>query len=517
MKTLFKKSLLVLMIAFIALFTLGISSKVKAAELVESVDFTTKAVKNSNYKNKWTYDGWTVSGGANNNAGWAYVKMGGSSSNLSSYNTIYIASPKVASQCSKVEVNIIAGSVAKSGMLHMIYTEKIPEDQVDFFAKVAFSDRLLSTAVDDNFIGRKTGKPTIQDEVILNGPHIHVGTAFYKMPRTSVENNSSYDVIDYTKISEDFIPSTCFVSKLSHSEFKDKFKGFYIADDEKGIKRFDCWLDYFKLAISEWVGPDAERTLSGGLIPPNVHHIGTIVSVTFKDLFRLVELAGLICSVPLDFYMKTTGAKHVKQYRIEAFPIGVNKKYLPALLSRTLRLNCLTRAYTKLLEAVWMDEYQDDTWSVSDDRLISFGTFNKIWDYNTPFRNAFTRRQALVEIDVITAMALGLSLQDLESMYTIQFSVMQQYEEDTWYDKKGNIVYTKNVQGLKGVGLDRKQWELIRNQKDGETYVHTIDPAKSELYGGQQVTYYAPYTKCDRIEDYRRAWAHFEKIFKEDK
>lgn len=374
-----------------------------------------------------------------------------------------------------------------------------------------------TTAVDDNFIGRKTGKPTIQDEVILNGPHIHVGTAFYKMPRTSVENNSSYDVIDYTKIGEDFIPSTCFVSKLSHSEFKDKFKGFYIADDEKGIKRFDCWLDYFKLAISEWVGPDAERTLSGGLIPPNVHHIGTIVSVTFKDLFRLVELAGLICSVPLDFYMKTTGAKHVKQYRIEAFPIGVNKKYLPALLSRTLRLNCLTRAYTKLLEAVWMDEYQDDTWSVSDDRLISFGTFNKIWDYNTPFRNAFTRRQALVEIDVITAMALGLSLQDLESMYTIQFSVMQQYEEDTWYDKKGNIVYTKNVQGLKGVGLDRKQWELIRNQKDGETYVHTIDPAKSELYGGQQVTYYAPYTKCDRIEDYRRAWAHFEKIFKEDK
>ena len=50
-----------------------------------------------------------------------------------------------------------------------------------------------------------------------------------------------------------------------------------------------------------------------------------------------------------------------------------------------------------------------------------------------------------------------------------------------------------------------------------ETYEHTIDPAKSELYGGQKVTYYAPYNRCDRIEDYRRAWAHFEKIFKEDK
>lgn len=43
-----------------------------------------------------------------------------------------------------------------------------------------------------------------------------------------------------------------------------------------------------------------------------------------------------------------------------------------------------------------------------------------------------------------------------------------------------------------------------------------IDPAKSELYGGEQVTYDAPYTKCNRIEDYRRAWAHFEKSLKSE-
>lgn len=97
----------------------------------------------------------------------------------------------------------------------------------------------------------------------------------------------------------------------------------------------------------------------------------------------------------------------------------------------------------------------------------------------------------------------------------MQFAVLQQNENDTWYDNKGNIVFTCS-KGLTGVGVDRITWEQIRNQKEGETYVHTIDPAKSELYGGQQVTYYAPYTKCDRIEDYRRAWAHFEKIFNED-
>jgi len=123
---------------------------------------------------------------------------------------------------------------------------------------------------------------------------------------------------------------------------------------------------------------------------------------------------------------------------------------------------------------------------------------------------------ALVEIDVIVAMSLGLSLDELISIYSIQFPVLQQNEEDTWYDAKGRIVFTCSV-GLKGVGVDRPIWESIRNQKEGETYTHTIDPAKSELYGGQQVTYYAPYTKCDRIEDYRRAWAHFEKVFNEKK
>ena len=389
---------------------------------------------------------------------------------------------------------------------------EFPHHVVDFdtIITTGFNE---TTAVDDNFIERKTGVPSLGDEIILNGPHIYVATSFYKMPRTSVTNNSSYDVIDYTKIHEDFTPATCFTSKLSPVDFRSKIKGFKIEGSEND---YDCWLDYYKLAISEWVGPDAERTLSGGIISPGIHHIGTIVSVTFKDLYKMVELAGLISSLPLDFYMKTTGAKHVKQYRIEAFPIGINDKYLPSLLARTLRLNCLTKSYSGLLRAVWKDEYQLENWSISDDRLTPFSSMTKEWSYNTPLRTYFERRQALVEIDVITAMAIGLKLYDLESMYNIQFSVMQGYEEDTFYDKNGNIVYTKNVQGLKGVGISRTIWDSIRNQKEGETYVHTIDPAKSELYGGQQVTYYAPYTKCDRIEDYRRAWAHFEKIFKEE-
>lgn len=185
-------------------------------------------------------------------------------------------------------------------------------------------------------------------------------------------------------------------------------------------------------------------------------------------------------------------------------------------------MNCLTKYYADLWQELWQDEYREEQWSIDDPRLKPFDTLTREWQWATPLRNYFERRQALVEIDVIAAMALGLSLKDLEMIYSIQFPVLQQNEGDTWYDQKGNIVFTCS-KGLTGVGCDRPEWNAIRgtvaadgNSYDGngEPYTHTIDPKKSELYGGQQVTYYPPYTRPDRIQDYRRAWEFFEKKFK---
>ena len=51
-------------------------------------------------------------------------------------------------------------------------------------------------------------------------------------------------------------------------------------------------------------------------------------------------------------------------------------------------------------------------------------------------------------------------------------------------------------------------WETIRHLQAGETYDHTI--TKSELYNGKKVVYVAPFEKCDRVEDYKRAWGWFE-------
>lgn len=419
-------------------------------------------------------------------------------------NDVTTATPKLINIQNQSTINVLERFAA--------YKKRVRSIQ-DKIITTGFNE---TTAVDDGFIYRAVTFPSIEDIRVYNGPHIYVANPAYKVPRRIIINNASYDIVDFSKISDSFIPSTCFAPVLSATEINTRYPGFIINHDVNGNPIYDNWLDYYKLGISEWVGPDAERTLSGAILPPHVHHVGTIVSVTFKNYQHLIELAGLINTIPFDFFMKITGAKHVKQYRIDSFPIGIDNEFRRALVARVLRLNCVTKEYSTLLSRIWDDAYTHEEWSIDDKRLSPFSLFTREWHHKTPLRNYYERRYALVEMDVIAAMGLGMTLSELENIYMIQFPVLQGYEDNTWYDNKGNIVYTSNV-GLKGVGVESRIWQQICNQKEGETYTHTIDPAKSELYGGQQVTYYAPYTKCDRIEDYRRAWAHFEKVFKEKK
>lgn len=364
-------------------------------------------------------------------------------------------------------------------------------------------------------------------EMIFSGPHVFVANPYYKTPREQCILNSDYDIVDLSTLSDSYSARTNYIPNIPISDFRNLFVGFYKGQGTDGIIS-DDWFSFYKAAFRRQIGADSERSLSGAIIPPNSAHIGGVVSVTFDNYDDLVEFSGCCSSTIWDFYVKILKISDVRINRINSFPLGIADKYKPALFVRTLLLNCLTTAYADLWQEMWDAAYKQDTWSLDDNRLKPFDQLHEDWAWDIPLRNYFERRQALVEIDVIAAMALGLTLEDLEMIYTIQFPVLQQNEADTWYDQKGNIVFTCS-KGLTGVGLDRKRntktgmlgWEDIRGEQIDEntyagtspTHTHTIDPAKSELYGGQQVTYYAPYTRCNRIEDYRRAWAHFEEMF----
>lgn len=350
-------------------------------------------------------------------------------------------------------------------------------------------------------------------EMIYSGPHFFVSNPLYKTPREVCLLNSDYDTIDLNEINENYLPRTKYIPSFISHDYLKTIKGFQTHIDNGGNSVYDNWLDYYKIGFRKMVGSASERTLSGAILPPKSAHIHGVISIIFKEEVNLIETISLVSSLVLDFFMKTLGASNLADSRIKAFPLGVNNKYRPSLFVRSLLLNSLNKYYAPLWDRNWQQAFKLDTWSKQDNRLNPFNTLTQEWQWKTPLRNYFERRWALVEIDVIAAIALGLTLEELILIYNVQFPVLQQNEDDTWYDTTGNIVFTCS-KGLTGVGVDRPIWNDIKDLKAGETYEHTIE--KSELYKGKVITYHAPFDKCDRVEDYKTAWSHFERIFKEE-
>lgn len=359
----------------------------------------------------------------------------------------------------------------------------------------------------------------------ITAPQIFVANPSYKTPRSSCANKADFDTIDLSSMGEEYIARSNYKPCLPLNEFKTLVKGFKIGQDANGNDVYDNWIDYYKVGFRKMINLAGERSLICAVLPRRTAHINGVISTAFRSGYDTVDMAALCAAVPMDAYMKIMASQNLTSVRIQGFPLGVDDKYKASLRIRTLQLNCLTKYYSELWSEVWDDKYLSDSWSKEDERLHSFASLTESWTHSTPLRNYFERRQALVEIDVLTAMALGLSLDNLETIYTIYFPVLQQNENDTWYDAEGKIVFTCS-KGLTGVGLDRPAWNAMRGNPitdaDGiiiayegaePQYTHTIDPRKSELYGGQQQTFIAPYNRCDRIADYRTAWAHFEKKF----
>ena len=371
-------------------------------------------------------------------------------------------------------------------------------------------DKVSTTKMWDETNSQKNGIlkskiefPESVESAIFAGAYCSLANPFFQTVRSKYNNNSDYDVVDLNYIDECYLPRTKYVA-CQRETFTNK-----IPKTNAG----SLFNESYMLVNREFVGTMSERTLIGVMLPPRSTFMCTLFGMTYSDLKQMVCLCGCENSIPFDFLVKVIGKNHVGYQTIKLFPLFSPDDNLGILL-RTLLLNCLSVEYKSLWDKCWSDDYKMDRWAKDDVRLNSkiFMTLSKEWNRNIPLRTDYQRREALVELDVLTAMALGMSLKQLMTIYRIQFPVLQSYEAYTWYDRNGRIVFTNN-RALTNVGLSRNEWEEVKDKTEGTvTQVVTDDT----MPGGpveRTIEYVAPFDRCDREKDYEEVWANFEKRF----
>ena len=367
-----------------------------------------------------------------------------------------------------------------------------------------FSDQIADWFTTEHFhqtnaeragvIKNTTTQPSSAADWILCGPNVYVGTAAFKNPRRPCRSHLDYDTVDLSVVATDFLPGSTFA---------------YVAPCEKRGKVHPHWRGTEVTEYARWVtrkmqDPQAERMLSSAVLPIGAAHIGSVFSAAHVDPAKVVFLCGLAASMPFDFLNKALGKTNFSASTLSALP-WPTRAHQPILV-RAARLSLFSIHYKAVWEAVYNSRFGEDSFTKKDDRLQSW-VVGPEWDWRAPIRDAYSRRQAMVELDALVAISLGLSPEQIAAMYVSAAPILIQNEHSTYYDRRGQIVYSSN-RGTPDVGVKRAQWEEIRGQQlDRMTYAG-IDPLPDWAHDALG-PYVPPFDRCDREADMHQAYAEF--------
>ncbi len=326
------------------------------------------------------------------------------------------------------------------------------------------------------------GRVNSWDDAILQGPHLHVANPAFKSPNSTMKHNQDWSPIDLETLAPDALPVTAYKPAGSREEYDSRY-----GDWKTGPVR-----DRYRVAWRRMAANSGEHTLITAMLPPGPTHVNAVHTVGGVPLQRLVLLLGVTHSLIADFAIRSVPKGDVYLSALERLPLPpLDHSLLPRLLLRTLRLNCLTDAYADVWEEVWDPVFAEDEWLLPPgyEGAPRMGDVGSRWTPATPLRRDIDRRNALVEIDALMAMMLGVTADELCTIYRTQFAVLHGYDQTSYiFDANGRIVPNPVLVAW------RKKGDRITQEE--RTHPHP---------GGRTYTYVLPFAPRNRETDFRTA------------
>ncbi|MFI8163348.1 hypothetical protein ACIF6I_29480 [Streptomyces microflavus] len=390
-------------------------------------------------------------------------------------------------------------------------------------------------------------RPADWDSVILKGPQLGVSHPLFKSPGAVPGEMKS---VDLRSIGDDYVPGTEYVRTSTKEQFDSAQDRWFDSEsfnaslkdpqrltvirgsiaEERDIAPQDvaedeiraqlrsestrAYSSFYRVAWREMISANREQVLCASLIPPGPTHIHAVRSGALHNDRHTALWTGFWSSMPLDYLLRTVGVGHLDVSGARNLPAPAPDHPLAsALLLRTLRLNCLTEAYSDLWNTLF-----DPTWAAYEPwartwplMATELHQVELSWNHGTPLRTEYARRSALVEIDALVAVWLGVSADALATMFNSRLPIMRGFDEVTWFDAA-----ERKIAGDRytfGHGQDKYHWKQFEAYMADPFFSdHQADPATSPVPETPVPDgYTAPFYKADRETEMREAHAYFQK------
>ncbi|UUN25391.1 hypothetical protein [Streptomyces sp. FIT100] len=337
------------------------------------------------------------------------------------------------------------------------------------------------------YVNYRSQRPASWDEAILHGPHIGPGTPFCK---EDPELRSEGVRIDLTTIPADFIPAT----KMARSCDRERFESMAMVwRDWQGQPH----ARHYRLAFRRRNDGKTERVLQAGIIPPGPTHVHGVHSLAFRNRQHLLLVSGFWSAIPLDYMLRAFGMKDLYETGAQRLPApSPDHPLARALAIRSARLNCLSSAYADLWESEFRFSWLCEEWAIPWTGLRPLNAMEPRWSWSTPLRTEFERRAALVELDALAAVWMGLPADALIAAYQARLDVLSAREEQMYFDERGRQLASDRW--VFGTGQTGEHWKALVE--------HLAAPDASPVPDG----YTAPFYKADREREMRAAHAYFK-------